>query len=131
MVVDDNARIAELARRALATDGHRVTLAYSAAAARALAVRDQFLLLLTDFAMPSGDGLELVRSFRRLQPQARCVLWSAALPSSVADEARRLGATVAPKLVGDDLRALVNAALAQTPARAAVTPAPAPARSQM
>ena len=117
LVVDDNARITELARRTLAAAGFSVSVAGSAAAGAALATVRPFALVLTDFDMPGSDGLVLVRALRDLQPQAHCVLWSAALPKLAQQEAVALGATVVNKVVGDQLRDAVRDALAETPRR--------------
>jgi CheY-like chemotaxis protein len=113
LVVDDEARLRELARRMLSEDGWIVEPASSRLEALALATSKTFALVLSDYAMPHGDGLLLLSEVGRLQPDCRLVLWSAALPASAARRARELGVNVlSGKLLGDELCAAVDAALA-------------------
>jgi CheY-like chemotaxis protein len=119
LVVDDNVRLAELAKWALCSDGWDVQLATSRTTALTAAASRPFALVLSDYAMPGGDGLLVLSELERLQRRCRLVLWSAALPASVARRARALGVEVLPgKLLGDELCLVARAALkavARTP----------------
>ncbi len=112
LVVDDNLRLCELAKWALGADGWDVEVASSRRAALALAARRPFALVLSDYAMPDGDGLHLLSELERLQPECCRVLWSAALPAATARRARELGVAVLPrKLLGDELCAATRSFL--------------------
>jgi two-component system response regulator PilR (NtrC family) len=131
LVVEDNSRLAELAAATLAGDGADVVVADCAAKAIALVERHEFDVVLTDFAMPGGDGLAVARALRSRRQQAKCLLWSASLPEGVDREAEKLGALVVAKVVGDDLRSLVRAAIDDQRQGAELTrwPQPAPTAS--
>lgn len=112
LVVDDNLRLCELAKQALDADGWTVEVATSRRAALGAAAREPFTVALSDYAMPDGDGLNLLCEVERLQPHCRLLLWSADLPKIVARNARALGVRVLPgKLLGDELRAVARSAV--------------------
>jgi CheY-like chemotaxis protein len=111
LVVDDNVRLAELAKWALCSDGWSVQLATSRKSALTAAASRPFVLVLSDYAMPGGDGLLALSELERLQPRCRLVLWSVTLPASVARRARALGVEVLPgKLLADELCLVARAA---------------------
>ncbi len=113
LVVDDNLRLCELAKRALDADGWIVEVATSRRAALGVAAREPFSIALSDYAMPDGDGLGLLCELERLQPHCRLLLWSVDLPKIAVRNARALGVRVLPgKLLGDELRAVARNAVA-------------------
>lgn len=65
LVVDDDRRIRELLKRYLSDNGYRVTIAESAAEARARLAGLAFDLLVLDVMMPGETGFELTTSLRR------------------------------------------------------------------
>jgi len=65
LVVDDDARLAELLRRYLSDGGFRVTIAADASMARAHLSSFAFDLVVLDVMMPGESGLELTRALRR------------------------------------------------------------------
>jgi CheY-like chemotaxis protein len=97
LVVDDNARLCDLAKRALSSDGWIVHIESSRGTALAAAASEPFALALSDYAMPDGDGLLLLSEPDCLQPGCRLVLWSAAVPAGAARRARELDVTVLPQ----------------------------------
>jgi CheY-like chemotaxis protein len=97
LVVDDNARLCDLAKRALSSDGWILHIESSRSTALAAAASEPFALALSDYAMPDGDGLLLLSEPDCLQPGCRLVLWSAAVPAGAARRARELDVTVLPQ----------------------------------
>ncbi|HLB81234.1 MAG TPA: response regulator, partial [Dongiaceae bacterium] len=65
LVVDDDRRLRELLRRYLAEQGFRVTVAASAAEARARLGGLAFDLIVLDVMMPGESGLDLTAALRR------------------------------------------------------------------
>ena len=65
MVVEDDRRIRDLVSRFLASEGYRVTVAESAADARAKLCGLHFDLLILDVMMPGESGFDLARDIRR------------------------------------------------------------------
>src|SRR3972149_1723410 len=65
LVVDDDRRLRELLRRYLAEQGFRVTVAASAAEARARLGGLAFDLIVLDIMMPGESGLDLTAALRR------------------------------------------------------------------
>ena len=114
LVVDDEPRLRDLARCTLADHGYCVTTAASGHEALALVAARPFALVISDYAMPDGDGLTLLAAMRRLRPELPFILWSAALPSEARRQACDLGAeNCHAKVTGDDLSKLVDDVLAQ------------------
>ncbi|MFT5774735.1 response regulator [Hyphomonas sp.] len=64
LVVDDDDRIRDLLKRFLSREGHRVTTASDAAAARRLLATMTFDLTILDVMMPGEDGLSLLAAIR-------------------------------------------------------------------
>jgi two-component system, OmpR family, phosphate regulon response regulator OmpR len=64
LVVDDDDRIRDLLKRFLSREGHRVTTASDAAAARRLMATMTFDLAILDVMMPGEDGLSLLAAIR-------------------------------------------------------------------
>ena len=75
LLVDDDPLVQAGSAAMLEDLGHRVTLASSGTAAlKLLAGIQDFDLMITDFAMPGMDGLELARRARRMRPLLPVVL---------------------------------------------------------
>ena len=64
LVVDDDDRIRDLLKRYLIKEGHRVTTAAHAAAARRMLKTMTFDLAILDIMMPGEDGLSLLSAMR-------------------------------------------------------------------
>lgn len=65
LVVDDDTRLRELLRKYLTEQGFRVTVAASAAEARAKLASLEFDLIVLDIMMPGESGLALTQSLRQ------------------------------------------------------------------
>lgn len=77
LVVDDEATLREIARRALEVVGHRVTVATAAEEALAiLAVGGGVDLVFTDVQLPGLSGIELASQIRARWPDVRVLLTS-------------------------------------------------------
>ncbi len=76
LLVEDDQRIADLLTRWLRRQGHSVA-AVSTVRAAILSIEDaHFDVLITDLSLPDGDGLEMIRQVRRLQPRLKIFLAS-------------------------------------------------------
>ena len=117
LIVDDNRRVRELEAEILCLEGYNVLQAESAAEALRMAASSAIHLLITDFAMPEVNGLELSRRFRAVHPQTPVLMVSGSLPL-LRDESQDLDCIelLAKPFTFNDLvhkvRMLLNAALA-------------------
>ncbi|MDE2111354.1 MAG: response regulator [Alphaproteobacteria bacterium] len=64
LLVEDNARLSELVRRALTADGFAVDSAQTLQAAQEFLEIAAYDLIVLDLGLPDGDGLTLVKSLR-------------------------------------------------------------------
>jgi len=91
LVVDDDHEVRQLEAEILRLEGYNVLQAESAADAMRVAASTAAIhLLITDFAMPDVDGLELSRRFRAVHPKTLVLMVSGSLPS-FCDETEDLG----------------------------------------
>jgi CheY-like chemotaxis protein/HPt (histidine-containing phosphotransfer) domain-containing protein len=91
LVVDDDPGNRRVARAMLRRLGHRVRTAGDAEAAYAACLRRAHDVVLTDLAMPGGDGYDLARLLRTLTPAPRLIGCTAAAPAEVAAACRAAG----------------------------------------
>lgn len=68
LLVEDHPDMLELLKMMLESLGHRVEEAMSLAEALEKASADSFDLLLSDYRLPDGTGLELMRQLRQQKP---------------------------------------------------------------
>ena len=68
LFADDEEDIRNIVRHWLEAEGHRMAGAGSAREAKVLMAQQTFDLVITDVLMPDGDGIDLIRETRRLQP---------------------------------------------------------------
>ncbi len=68
LFVEDNHDTMNVMVRLLTRSGHRVTSASTLADALSAARRQQFDLVISDIDLPDGNGLELMRQLRHVQP---------------------------------------------------------------
>ena len=77
LIVDDESSVLFLLREALEEQGHQVLTATSGARARAMADAgelDDVELVLTDYAMPGLDGMQLLQHLHEIFPTLPVVL---------------------------------------------------------
>ena len=92
LVVDDEASIRDVVKRALAHHGYEVLTARDGAEAVSTFVdHDDVDLLVTDLAMPIMDGVETVRALRHLSPDLPVVAASGIVDRARAIELDELG----------------------------------------
>lgn len=94
LVVDDDSVACDLLKETLSTEGYRVTTATDGYDALEKIQRDTFQLVITDFAMPRLDGLELLMKAKRLFPNLKVILLTASRDEFLLNEAIRQGAYV-------------------------------------
>ncbi|MCS6802951.1 MAG: PAS domain S-box protein [Chloroflexota bacterium] len=107
LVVDDDLRIAEMARRMLELDDHAVTIASSGEEALRCLEREAFDTVIADLGLGAGmNGWDLAAAVRRRWPGTRFVLatgWGAELDPAKA-QARGVDAVVAKPYTVAELR---------------------------
>jgi len=91
LIVDDEKPTREGLRSAL-EDKYDVYLAEDAATAMGLLEKERFDILLTDFRLPSEDGMKLIARAKSLSRPPVCILMTAYGSEEVAVEAMRRGA---------------------------------------
>ena len=91
LIVDDEKTTREGLRDAL-QDRYDVYLAQDAKAAMDLLEKEHFDVLLTDFRLPSEDGMKLITRARSLSKPPVCILMTAYGSEELAVEAMKLGA---------------------------------------
>ena len=91
LIVDDDPIISDLLQETLMAEGYTVSRATNGAEALELIQDTTFHLLITDFSMPSINGLTLLKVSKRLMPYLQVILMTASREKDVMDEAVRLG----------------------------------------
>src|SRR5271170_7685824 len=91
LIVDDEKPTREGLRAAL-EDRYDVYLAEDVRAAMELLEREHFAVLLTDFRLPSEDGMKLIARAKSLSKPPVCILMTAYGSEEIAVEAMKRGA---------------------------------------
>ena len=92
LIVDDERDTRELMARALGED-YRVTTASDAEqAVKALENDPSIALMLSDVRMPGADGIQLLKTAKKMRPQLACILLTAFGSVDLAVEAMKDGA---------------------------------------
>lgn len=121
LVADDEESIRTLMLQWLKNGGHTVTVVGNAIEGRAELGKKAYDLVITDVLMPDGDGLNLISSLKKLQPNARIVAMSGGGRYLQGEDylkmARGLGAhAIVPKpFTFEELAAGIEEALAPPP----------------
>ena len=92
LVVDDEARMADLIRRELEDNGHSVAVAGDGPSALDQLGESGFDLVVTDLKMPGMDGLDLLQVIRKEYPGTEVVLMTAYASAQTAVKAMKEGA---------------------------------------
>lgn len=97
LVVDDIAGFRVALTETLTAPGREVVSAPNIAVALQRYTEQPFDLIVSDYSMPGGTGMDLLRAVRRIDPYQPFILMSADLPRGVAREAQLNGARVFEK----------------------------------
>ncbi|MFO0980273.1 MAG: sigma-54 dependent transcriptional regulator [Planctomycetota bacterium] len=92
LVVDDEKTIRWSLRERLVADGHDVDEAEDVASATRLLERSQYDLLILDFQLPDGTGIDVLKKAKALDPEQLAIIMTAFATVRNATEAMRLGA---------------------------------------
>ena len=92
LVVEDQDSIRHFVVKALEDEGHAVTGVGSVREARVAVERDMPDLAFLDLKLPDGNGLELLREIKRVQPEVAVILMTAFGELETAVEAMSAGA---------------------------------------
>lgn len=113
LVVDDGQAILALLLRILSGAGYKVSTAQDGAKALQIALAQSFDLLLTDLVMPDQDGIELIVSIRKQQPNLKIIAISGAFGGSILPAGKLLGshATLPKPCSPSHLLAVIHEAL--------------------
>src|SRR5436853_1238235 len=115
LIVDDEKTQREGLRAAL-EDRYDVYLAEDAKAATELLEKEHFDVLLTDFRLPSEDGMKLIARAKSLPKPPVCILMTAYGSEEIAVEAMKRGADdyiAKGRMQIDELEMRINRALRQ------------------
>ncbi|MFN7974561.1 MAG: sigma-54 dependent transcriptional regulator [Acidobacteriota bacterium] len=92
LVVDDERSLRDILTIMLKKEGYEVLSADTLRRGMELCDREVFDLLITDLRLPDGDGVELLRHCRQVQPEAVVMVITAYASAETAVNALRLGA---------------------------------------
>jgi putative two-component system response regulator len=115
LVVEDDPITCKFMRLSLERDGHKALQAYDGAEAAALLASSMHSIdvLVTDYGLPSINGLDLIALARRIDPNLPCVMATGAAELDIAVKAMSAGAVnyLVKPFTGDSLRVVVMRAL--------------------
>jgi YesN/AraC family two-component response regulator len=92
LIVDDEAGVRKVLEQVLQESGFEVTLAVDGREALKLFEENPFPLVITDLVMPEMDGIELLQSIKRLDPDTQVIIITSYASVETAVEALRCGA---------------------------------------
>jgi nitrogen regulation protein NR(I) len=92
LLIEDDSSLATVIRDALEASDYQVTVAKDGDEGFALARKNSYDALLTDFQMPGQDGLDIVRKLHEEKPHLPVILMTAHHSTDVAIQATRRGA---------------------------------------
>ncbi len=92
LLVDDDAGFREFIRAALGMHGYHVEVAEGPAEARLLLARNSYGMVLCDYEMPGGNGLELLSFVNEVQPDLPFIILTGYDETVLARDAMQAGA---------------------------------------
>lgn len=91
LLVDDEDHLQEVLGLLLELDGHQVTTAFSGEQAIEHSKEGKFDLVITDFKMPGMNGMDVVRSIKKENPDTAVVMITGYPTEDTEKEAQKLG----------------------------------------
>lgn len=91
LLVDDEDHLQEVLGLLLELDGHQVTTAFSGEQALERAKEKKFDLVITDYKMPGMNGMDVVRSIKKENPDTSVVMITGYPTEDTEKEAQKLG----------------------------------------
>ncbi len=115
LIVDDDPETLALCQEALSFENYEVVTSTNGENALGLTQQEEFEVVLSDIRMPGMNGLELLESLKRQNPEQIVIMISGFTDVDIAVEAMKLGAfdSLAKPLIVDELKITVNKALRQ------------------
>ncbi|MDF7820873.1 response regulator transcription factor [Runella sp. MFBS21] len=77
LIVEDDARVAELIQRGLEEQGFKTTIAYDGLSGKKLVLQNHYDLIITDIILPKIDGLDLCKQIRESKPDMPIIMLTA------------------------------------------------------
>ncbi len=92
LLIEDEASIAGALQRLLEVEGYEVDAAADATQGLAAAQKGDFQVVVTDWKLPDGSGMEIIKQLRSSRPQLPVILMTGYDTPEAAIEATKLGA---------------------------------------
>ena len=77
LIIEDEARIAQLIQRGLEESGYKATVAYDGLLGKKLALQNSYDLIITDIILPKLSGIDLCREIKELNPDLPIIMLTA------------------------------------------------------
>lgn len=92
LVVDDDSSFCIMLKTFLSKNEHRVVEAFSATEALKVFNADEFDIVLTDYRLPDGSGLDILREVKALRPEAGVIIMTGYADIRMAVKTVKMGA---------------------------------------
>jgi DNA-binding NtrC family response regulator len=112
LVVDDAREVRDLMKEFLAGEGFEVSSAHNGLVASRMVGREDFDMVITDIRMPKMDGMKLLETIKRTNPQVIVIVITGYGTIDAAVRAMRLGAYeyITKPVMLDELRLVIHKA---------------------
>jgi DNA-binding response OmpR family regulator len=77
LIIEDEARIAQLIQRGLEESGYKATVAYDGLLGKKLTLQNSYDLIITDIILPKLNGIDLCREIKELNPDLPIIMLTA------------------------------------------------------
>src|SRR5947207_324257 len=92
LLIEDEPTLSEALQNVLKHEGYEVVAASNAPQGLAAASKNDIQVVITDWKMPNGNGMEIVKSLHRSKPHVPVILMTGHHTTEAAIEAMKLGA---------------------------------------